>query len=523
MIRQRRRLLMLLVGSLLPACGGNGPIVPTGAVVEITSDFATPPLDAVELTVFGADTVFYDRTFVLASGSSGLPLRVGLEPHGDPNASFQVMAVGQVGGAGIVTRSATLHFIVGRVVLLELPLRLICQGTSCPGGASTCVGDGASDCVPDTVDPGKLPTYQPTDGGAGAGGHGNGGNGGETGGAGGRGGATGAGGTGGSIGGRAGTGGNGGNGGGTAGAAGASGKGGTGGSAGFAGTGGAAGRGGVGGASGSPGDAGTGGASGAGGAGAGGASGRGGTGGGAGTGGAGGRGGMGGTGGSGGGTVVMLNDQLVGYWSFDAAGTAFPDYSGNGNNITANATYWTASGADGGALDLTASNAAVGVPASASVNGITTAVSIAAWVKPGSLGSVRTIISRYLGVGDWKLGFSDNGALRFTVVDATVQTSSGVSDPTDWTHVVATYDGATARLYVDGTLSASANLGAISLVGGPATGGGYGPLLGGTFMDITADTIEDYAGQIDELALYKRALSSAEATALARGTLPARH
>ena len=135
MIRQRRRLLMLLVGSLLPACGGNGPIVPTGAVVEITSDFATPPLDAVELTVFGADTVFYDRTFVLASGSSGLPLRVGLEPHGDPNASFQVMAVGQVGGAGIVTRSATLHFIVGRVVLLELPLRLICQGTSCPGGA----------------------------------------------------------------------------------------------------------------------------------------------------------------------------------------------------------------------------------------------------------------------------------------------------------------------------------------------------------------------------------------------------
>ena len=41
-------------------------------------------------------------------------------------------------------------------------------------------------------------------------------------------------------------------------------------------------------------------------------------------------------------------------------------------------------------------------------------------------------------------------------------------------------------------------------------------------MDVTADTIEDYGGQIDELTLYKRALNSMEVAALARGTLPAR-
>jgi len=227
-------------------------------------------------------------------------------------------------------------------------------------------------------------------------------------------------------------------------------------------------------------------------------------------------------GGTGGGAGVMLNDQLVGYWSFDAAGTSFPDHSGNGNNISALATYWTAAGADGGALSLTAPDAAAGVPASVSINGITTAISIAAWVKPGPRGMVRTIISRYLGTGYWKLGFSDNGALRFTIGATSVQTPADVSDPSDWTHVAATYDGATARLYVDGALATSAALGAISLVGGPMTGGGYGPLLGGTFMDVTADTIEDYGGQIDELTLYKRALTSMEATALARGTLPAR-
>jgi len=536
-----RRALFLLVGSLLPAaCGGGGGVVPTGVVVEITSDFEAPPLDDVQLAVTGAGTaVLYEQTFSLSSGSYRLPLRVGLEPKGDPSAPFRVEAVGRIGGSSVVERSATLHFVVGRVIVVQLPLRMICQGRSCPAAATTCAGNGSTDCVPDTVDPGKLPPYQPADGGAGSGGGGKGGGG--AGGAGGRGGAAGTGGLGGSAAGASGTAGQAGSGGaaGTGGASGggaggsaagaggmggAAGRGGTGGdAAGAAGAGGGAGRGGSGGVAGAAGAGGAGGASGRGGAG--GSAGTGGTGGAAGTGGAGGTGGTGGAAGTGGagGMVVMLNDQLVGYWSFDAATTSFPDHSGNGNSITALTSYWTAAGADGGALDLRALDAAAGIPGSASVNTITTAISIAAWVKPGTTGMVRTIISRYLGTGYWKLGFSDNGALRFTLGATSVQTPSSVSDPSDWTHVVATYDGATARLYVDGAQAVTANLGAVSLVGGPATGGGYGPLLGGTFMDITADTIEDYGGQIDELALYKRALTGAEASALARGALPTRH
>jgi hypothetical protein len=527
-----RRTLLWLVGSLLPAaCGGDG-VVPTGAVVEVTSDYEAPPLDDVQLTVTGgagaSSAVLYDRTFSLSSGDYRLPLRVGLEPKGDPSASFRVKAVGRIGGGAIVERSATLHFIVGRVVLVELPLRMACQGKSCTAAATTCTANGSTDCVPDSVDPGKLPTYHPADGGAGFGGGGSGG----AGGAGGRGGAAGgagaagAGGLGGSAAGASGAAGTAGIGG-SVGARGGNSGGGSGGGAG--GTGGTPGRGGTGGAAGSAGAAGTAGAGGRGGTGGGAGTAGGGSGGGAGTapggtGGAGGTAGGGGRGGTGGagGAVVMLNDQLVGYWSFDAASTSFPDLSGNGNNVTALASYWTASGADGGALSLTAPDAAAGIPGSASVNGITTAISIGAWVKPGPPGMVRTFISRYLGTGYWKLGFSDNGALRFTVGASSFQTASSVSDPTDWTHVVATYDGATGRLYVDGTLAVTASLGPISLVGGPASGGGYGPLLGGTFMDVTADTIEDYGGQIDELVLYKRALTSAEATALARGALPTR-
>ena len=179
MIRNRaRRTLLWLVGSLLPAaCGSDGPgVVPTGVVVEVTSDFENPPLGDVQLIVTGAGaTVFYDRTFSLSSGSYQLPLRVGLEPHGDPGASFRVKAIGQIGGSAVVERSATLHFIVGRVVVIQLPLRMVCQGHSCPAATDTCVESGGTDCVPDTVDPGKLPAYHPTDGGAGSVGAGGGG------------------------------------------------------------------------------------------------------------------------------------------------------------------------------------------------------------------------------------------------------------------------------------------------------------------------------------------------------------
>jgi hypothetical protein len=68
----------------------------------------------------------------------------------------------------------------------------------------------------------------------------------------------------------------------------------------------------------------------------------------------------------------------------------------------------------------------------------------------------------------------------------------------------------------------TAALGPISLTGGPPTGGGYGPLLGGTFMDVTADVIEDYGGQLDELLLHTRAITADEVNALARGATPMR-
>jgi len=487
-------LVVLATGAFLVGCGSSPQ---TGIVVEITSDLAVPDeLPDVRVTITSeTGAVVYDVPFHLASPgfTNTLPLRVGVQPQGDTDAPFRILVVGHRSAQVIVSRSATLHFVRGRVLLLRLPLLATCQNANCPNPNDTCHENGT--CGSDVVDPTTLPDYHPGSGGASGTGSG------------GRGGSAGAGGTG-----TGGTGGVGG-GGGTTGAAGAGGTGGRGGASGTGvggtgGTGGAAGSGGTGGSVGGRG--GMGGTGGAGGTGAAGTTGSGG----------------GGTGGGDGGVVVTtLNDGLIGYWAFDQAGNSYPDYSGNHNNASAPANTWTAAGQIGGALDLTsASYFTVGAPGSASVNTINSAVGIAAWIKPLAAGAVHTIMSRVINVGYWKLTLNITGALSFTAGTRVVASPGPPGDGTKWVHVAASYDGTTARLYVNGAQVAMANIGAISLAGGPADGGagGYGPDIGGTYDGTVAYDTDIYYGQMDEIVLYNRGLTAAEADALARGALPAR-
>jgi hypothetical protein len=521
----------------------------------------------VQLTVTGTTSgaMLYQQSFPLAPGAAGarvytLPLRVGVQPKGNAVEPFRIEAPGRLNQVTVVSRSATLRFVEDQVLLLPLPLLAVCRGVTCTQPGTTC--DATGTCMSDTVTPSSLPPYHPgSAGGGGAGRGGTVGGGGGTGGgsgAGGRAGSAGAGGTAGSAGvggtaGSAGVGGTAGGAGGVGGTGGMGGLGGTGGAAGnggagaSGGTGGSAGRGGVGGSTGGRGgtggvggNAGSGGTSGTGGRGGtgavggttGGAGGRGGTGGSAGAGGVAGTGGSAGVGGGddgggSGGTVVVptLNDGLIAYWAFDQSGTSYPDYSGNGNTATAPGGAWTANGEVGGALDLSGQDFTAGAQGTASINTITTAVSITAWIVPPSPGATRTLVSRYLGADYWKLGLADNGALRFTAGTHFVQSTSIVGTGTKWVHVAATYDGTTARIYVGGAMVASMSFGAVSLNGGPPGGGpgGYGPEIGGTFMDVNAVDTELFQGMIDEITIHNRPLTASEVDGLAHGALPSRH
>ena len=66
-----------------------------------------------------------------------------------------------------------------------------------------------------------------------------------------------------------------------------------------------------------------------------------------------------------------------------------------------------------------------------------------------------------------------------------------------WAHVAATYDGATLRLYVDGTLVAS-----VAATGAIATSTGALRIGGNTLWG------EYFQGLIDEVRVYNRALTA---------------
>jgi hypothetical protein len=222
--------------------------------------------------------------------------------------------------------------------------------------------------------------------------------------------------------------------------------------------------------------------------------------------------------------IPSLNTGLIGYWSFDTQATTFPDHSGNHNDIigTPGDQPWTPAGAYGGGIALTNGRTA-SAAATTTVNTITKAITIAAFTLAPGNGTARAVVSRYLGGGYWKLGFAENGSLRFTV-GSQVLGSPMPEDSMPYIHVAATYDGKTARLYVKGVQVLVADVGAISLSGGPPAGGpgGYGILFGGAFMDITGATIELYNGLADEITIYDRALDADEIAALAAGVFPTR-
>lgn len=71
-----------------------------------------------------------------------------------------------------------------------------------------------------------------------------------------------------------------------------------------------------------------------------------------------------------------------------------------------------------------------------------------------------------------------------------------------WSHVVATWDGSAALLYVNGLLADSSNAGGLN--------GVYNPSGTATFFVASTDSGSPYNGAVDEVAVYGSALSLAQ-------------
>ena len=192
---------------------------------------------------------------------------------------------------------------------------------------------------------------------------------------------------------------------------------------------------------------------------------------------------------------------LVAAYAFDdGSGSVLSDASGNGHDGTISGATWT-SGHDGGALSFNGSNASVDLGSLGTFyqSGFT----LEGWVQK------QTSTKKDVGVlGSWS---SSGGPMLWVdhlAGDYQLTLNSGLSSYLDsghtpiggqWQYLAATFDGSTARFYIDGVQVASRSV--TSSVGSSNNWriGAYGSVAGG-FFD----------GLIDNVRIYNRALSDTE-------------
>ena len=192
---------------------------------------------------------------------------------------------------------------------------------------------------------------------------------------------------------------------------------------------------------------------------------------------------------------------LVAAYSFDeGAGSVLTDASGNGHDGTISGATW-AGGHDGGALSFNGSSASVDLGALGTFyqSGFT----LEAWLQKATTKKDVGVLGTWTPsggpmiwidhiVGDYQLTLGASGLQYY--LDSGHPANLG-----QWQHVAATFDGSTARFYIDGTEVASrsvtysvgtSNAWRIGAYGSPA----------GNFFD----------GLIDNVRIYNRALGASE-------------
>jgi hypothetical protein len=197
--------------------------------------------------------------------------------------------------------------------------------------------------------------------------------------------------------------------------------------------------------------------------------------------------------------------DLIASFSFDeGTGATAADATGLGHAGAISGAAWTAAGKNGGALSFDGVDDWVTVNDAADLD-LTTGMTLEAWVKPNALSGWNTIVMKEHGVDTLAYGLYANDSapwpavtIRVGVLDHSA-VGNGALPLGQWTHLAATYDGATIRLFMNGVQ-----------VGSRARTGGM--VVSARALRIGGNGVwgEYFNGLIDDVRIYKRALTEAE-------------
>lgn len=197
-------------------------------------------------------------------------------------------------------------------------------------------------------------------------------------------------------------------------------------------------------------------------------------------------------------------------WAFDeGSGSTADDSSGNGNDATLTGSPSWVDGKTGNALEFSGTNYA---RSDGSVT-VSDTFTVSAWVKPSAAPDVGGFAARIVEnsyASSFALGYYNNGTAKVVQLSIEGNALFGVSDIPlgEWSHVVATFDGAVANVYVNGVFDSTGDF------SGSITPGSVSlPIYVGTYFGSPGE-LASFVGAIDDVRVYDRALSSSDVTEL---------
>lgn len=196
-------------------------------------------------------------------------------------------------------------------------------------------------------------------------------------------------------------------------------------------------------------------------------------------------------------TISTTNTYSAGYGFEEATGTTTADASGKGNTGTITSATHVA-GKYGNGLSFNGTSSWVTVASATSLN-LTGAMTLEAWVKPAALSGWQSVILKEAPAGLAYSLYANDGAphpAAYAHIGTDKEAFGSASLPLNaWSHLAATYDGTTLRMYVNAT-----QVGALSLTGSILTSTGALRIGGNSVWG------EYFNGVIDEVRVYSRAL-----------------